>query len=98
MNFNSGKRKSTDLDLIRKLKNGDNKAWTIFYNHYKRSLKRVIQRVVKDNELADEILQMTYEKVWSRLDKFDSTKGAFFYVAFMHCMAPGNRLYACANF
>ncbi len=48
------------------------------YDDYSPALLGVIVRIVNDKELAEEILQKAFLKVWQNIDSYDSAKGSFF--------------------
>ncbi|WP_276367197.1 sigma-70 family RNA polymerase sigma factor [Chryseolinea sp. H1M3-3] len=60
--------------LQRKEKN----ALEYLYDHYAGALLGVISRIIKKEELAEEILQDVFLKIWDRIDSYDATKGKLF--------------------
>jgi RNA polymerase sigma-70 factor (ECF subfamily) len=48
------------------------------YDHYCGALLGVILRIVKKEELAEEILQDVFLKVWDRIETYDAGKGRLF--------------------
>lgn len=48
------------------------------YDHYSGALLGVISRIIKKEELAEEILQDVFLKIWDRIDTYDATKGKLF--------------------
>ena len=60
------------------LKNGDKFSYAAFYDAYSAAIYGIILRMVKDEEVAAEILQDTFLKVWSYRDTYDSEKGRLF--------------------
>ena len=64
--------------LIALLKQHDKKGISILYDHYSAALLGVIHRVVNDHEVAEEILQDVFVKIWQRSDQYDSSKGRLF--------------------
>jgi len=66
---------SNYIDLIR---SGDQEGLSRIYDAYSGPVMGIIFRIVKNQELAEEILQQTMLKVWNKIDLFDSNKSSFF--------------------
>ncbi|WP_117884623.1 RNA polymerase sigma factor [Aureibaculum luteum] len=56
----------------------DVKAFEYLYNNYKKSLLGVIFTIVKNDTIAEEILQDVFIKAWNSADSYNSSKGRFF--------------------
>ncbi|MBJ2173302.1 sigma-70 family RNA polymerase sigma factor [Aureibaculum sp. A20] len=56
----------------------DVKAFEYLYNTYKKSLLGVIFTIVKNDTIAEEILQDVFIKAWNSADSYNSSKGRFF--------------------
>ncbi len=63
---------------INKLKAGDPKALEKIYDVCSPSLLGIILRIVKTEDIAKEVLQETYIKIWKNANSYDDTKGRFF--------------------
>ena len=48
------------------------------YDHYSGSLYSVILGIVPDRELANDILQDVFIKIWRQIESYDTTKGRLF--------------------
>ena len=48
------------------------------YDMYSASLFGVIVRVVQDNEIAEDLLQESFVKIWNSIDSYDEKKGRLF--------------------
>jgi RNA polymerase sigma-70 factor (ECF subfamily) len=48
------------------------------YDHYSGALLGVISRIIKKEELAEEILQDVFLKIWDRIETYDAEKGKLF--------------------
>ncbi|MDQ3047728.1 MAG: sigma-70 family RNA polymerase sigma factor [Bacteroidota bacterium] len=73
--------KSTPIpesDLILLLKRKDAAAYSLLYDNYSASLYGVITRVVAAEEIAQDILQEVFIKIWKNIDSYDSSKGRLF--------------------
>jgi RNA polymerase sigma factor (sigma-70 family) len=60
------------------LQRRDRSALEYLYDHYSGALLGVISRIIKKEELAEEILQDVFLKIWDRIDTYDATKGKLF--------------------
>jgi RNA polymerase sigma-70 factor (ECF subfamily) len=56
----------------------DERGLAMLYDNYSHSLFGIIVRIVRDNGLAEEILQQTFLKAWDKFASFDSSKSALF--------------------
>lgn len=56
----------------------DRSAFEYLYDHYSGALLGVILRIIKKEELAEEILQDVFLKIWDRIGSYDSSKGKLF--------------------
>lgn len=48
------------------------------YDHYSGALFGVIARIVKQEVIAEEILQDVFIKIWDKIEGYDSSKGRLF--------------------
>jgi RNA polymerase sigma factor (sigma-70 family) len=60
------------------LQNKDRSALEYLYDQYSGALLGVISRIIKKEELAEEVLQDVFLKIWGRIDSYDSSKGRLF--------------------
>ena len=68
-----------DIDnLVIQFKKKDEKAFEKLYNMYKDSMHGVIYNIVRDNDIAEEIMQDVFIKAWHKADSYDVKKGRFF--------------------
>ncbi|MEO6489731.1 MAG: sigma-70 family RNA polymerase sigma factor [Ferruginibacter sp.] len=82
MNFNlirlQESYKYTEEELILLLQRQDDKAFSYLYDNYSGALNGVISRMVDEPQLAEDILQEAFVKVWNNFAQYDSTKGRLF--------------------
>ncbi len=64
--------------MVAALKGKDRSALEYLYDHYAGALLGVISRIIKKEELAEEVLQDVFLKIWDRIDSYDVTKGKLF--------------------
>ena len=65
-------------DLVTRLKARDRAALEYLYDHYSGALYGVIFRIIKKEEIAEEVLQDVFLKIWDRFDSYDASKGRLF--------------------
>lgn len=67
-----------ESELVRQLQQKDNQAFSYLYDHYAPSLYGVIYKILGIEEVAQDILQETFIKIWNNIEQYDSTKGKLF--------------------
>ena len=50
----------------------------ILYDNYSAALYGVIHRIIQSDEIAEDVLQETYLKIWNNFPQYDSAKGRLF--------------------
>src|SRR5579864_8259758 len=63
-----------DARLVEQARAGDDLAFAALVVRYERKLIRVLMRLVHDEELARDLAQETFWKVYTRLDRFDTAR------------------------
>ena len=71
-------KKNIETEVIALLTQRDKRAVSVAYQNYADALFGIIIRVVKSNEIAEEVLQDTFLKIWNNASKFDESKGRLF--------------------
>jgi RNA polymerase sigma factor (sigma-70 family) len=64
--------------LISLLSLKDKKGFEYLYDNYSPSLFGVIQRIVRSEDIAEEVLQDAFLKYWNRFGEYDAEKGKLF--------------------
>jgi len=67
-----------EKEIVNLLGNGDQKAMSLLYNNYADSLYGVILKIITDEDLAQDVLQETFIKVWKKAKTYDSNKARLF--------------------
>ena len=67
-----------ETNLVESLKAGDEKALSLLYDKYAPALYGVALKIVKREELAEDVLQETFIKIWSAFSQYDASKGRLF--------------------
>jgi RNA polymerase sigma-70 factor (ECF subfamily) len=62
---------SEERVLVRRAKSGDEAAFTQLYHQHHHRLKMVIQRIVKDDDVAEWRTNIALTKVWENIRRFD---------------------------
>ncbi|PHS67265.1 MAG: RNA polymerase subunit sigma-70 [Flavobacterium sp.] len=65
-------------EFIIQFKNKNAKAFDVLYENYKASLLGVIYNIVKDKEIAKDVLQDVFVKIWKNAESYSPEKGRFF--------------------
>jgi RNA polymerase sigma factor (sigma-70 family) len=68
----------SEPDLIKGLQDKDQSALSYLYDQYSGALFGVIMRILKKEEVAEEVLQDVFIKIWDKFDQYDATKGRLF--------------------
>lgn len=70
---------STSEDvLVASLKDGDPSSIQQLYKMYAPALNGIIKRIIKYDEVAEDVLQDTFVKIWKSIHQYDATKGRLF--------------------
>ncbi|MBX7089347.1 MAG: sigma-70 family RNA polymerase sigma factor [Cyclobacteriaceae bacterium] len=64
--------------LIASLRSKDKRALEYLYDNYSGALYGAIYRIVRKEEVAEEVLQDVFLKIWNRIDNYDPAKGRLF--------------------
>ncbi len=68
----------SEEELIVALRQREKVAAEALYDMYSASLFGVIIRIVQNNELAEDLLQETFVKIWNSFSSYSSDKGRLF--------------------
>ena len=68
-----------DLEtLVKKFQDKDQVAFEKLYGMYSKSIHGVVYNIVKDADIADELMQDVFIKAWYKAETYSSKKGRFF--------------------
>ena len=70
--------KYSEEELVLCLQNRDQKAFSYLYDNYAAALNGIISRMVEESQLAEDILQEAFLKIWNNFSQYDSSKGRLF--------------------
>ncbi|MBB5438062.1 RNA polymerase sigma-70 factor (ECF subfamily) [Pedobacter sp. AK017] len=68
----------SEEELVSALKRRDTVAIQALYDMYSGALLGVISRIVVQTEVAEDLLQEAFIKIWNSADSYDPTKGRLF--------------------
>ena len=71
-------KKNIENEVVSLLSQRDKRAISLAYRNYADALFGIIIRIVKSKEIAEEVLQDTFLKIWKNANKFDERKGRLF--------------------
>lgn len=66
------------IDLVQGLQEGNEKALSTLYDNYSPALYGLILKIVRDDAIAQDILQDCFVKIWKKAQSYDPSKGSFF--------------------
>lgn len=72
-----GKAAETTI-LVQLIKSKSERGFNILYTDYHRALYGVLFKYVRRAELADDLLQDTFVKIWKHIDGFDPARGSLY--------------------
>ena len=70
--------KYSEEELVLRLQNQDQQAFGYLYDNYAAALNGIIYRMVENRELAEDILQEAFVKIWNNFSSYDTGKGRLF--------------------
>lgn len=71
-------KKIEEDELVMLLKQRHQSAFEYLYDNYAGALLSVILSVVADKELANDVLQEVFVKIWRQIESYDETRGRLF--------------------
>ncbi len=70
--------KYNETELVTLLKQRGQATFNYLYDNYSSALYTTILSIVKDKQLAGDVLQEVFVKIWRQLESYDTTKGRLF--------------------
>ena len=68
----------SEPELVAALKSGDKQAFSYLYDNYSAALFGVVCRIVVDEDIAADVLQDSFVKIWKNIAAYDEGKGRLF--------------------
>jgi len=66
----------SDSALVERMMSGDEAALSTIYDRYSAMLFAVILRIVRDKQIAEEVLQDLFLHLWRQAAQFDASRGS----------------------
>lgn len=71
-------KRYNEEELVLLLRKQDQQAFSYLYDNYAAALNGIIIRMVDESQLAEDILQEAFLKIWNNFQQYDNTKGRLF--------------------
>ena len=68
----------TEDELLNSLKEHDEQAFRFLYDNYSKAIFTVIKQIIQQQEIAEDILQEVFVKVWQNIQTYDVGKGRLY--------------------
>ncbi len=78
MYFIASSKTIGEQQLIALLHSRDKAAFEYLYDHYAGALYSTVLRIVRSEDIAEEVLQDVFLRIWDKFDLYDSGKGRLF--------------------
>ena len=66
----------SDVELMRRLASGDERALQSLYDRYASAVMGLALKILGEREPADDVVQETFWRAWSRADTYQAERGA----------------------
>ena len=70
--------KYSEEELVALLRSRNEAAFSYLYDNYAAAINGVITRMVEDAQLAEDILQEAFIRIWNNFAQYDNSKGRLF--------------------
>lgn len=68
----------SETELVQLLKQRTHTAFNYLYDNYAGAMYNIILSIIQDKELANDVLQEVFIKIWRQVDQYDAEKGRLF--------------------
>ncbi len=68
----------SEPELIQAIRTRNNKGAEALYDMYSSALYGIIYRIVQHDEIAEDLLQESFVKIWNSIASYDDSKGRLF--------------------
>lgn len=69
---------NSEEELVLLLKQGSKEAFDQLYRQYAAVLYGIVNKVVADEQTAQDVLQETFVKIWNNISKYNAAKGRLY--------------------
>jgi RNA polymerase sigma-70 factor (ECF subfamily) len=67
-----------EKELVSLLRQREKRGFTLLYDNYSSALYGIIRKIVRSEELAQDVLQDAFVKIWRGIDSYDASRGTLF--------------------
>ena len=71
-------KKYSEPELVQLLRQRSRDVFSYLYDNYSGALYSIILNIVNDEELANDVLQEVFVKIWKQIDSYDTSKGRLY--------------------
>jgi RNA polymerase sigma factor (sigma-70 family) len=68
----------SEESLVSMLSERNTEGMEILYDNYSSALYGIIHRIIQNDEIAEDVLQETFLKIWNNFGRYDASKGRLF--------------------
>jgi RNA polymerase sigma-70 factor (ECF subfamily) len=68
----------TEAELLAGLQSHDEQAFSFLYDHYSKALFTIILQIIPQQQLAEDVLQEVFVKIWHNIKLYDASKGRLY--------------------
>ena len=68
----------TEEVLLERLQSHDEQAYSFLYDRYSKALFAVITQIIPQQEIAEDVLQEVFVKIWQHIRSYDPGKGRLY--------------------
>ena len=68
----------TEAELLAGLQSHDEQAFSYLYDRYSKALFSIILQIIPQQEIAEDVLQEVFLKIWQNIRSYDETKGRLY--------------------
>ena len=68
----------SEAELLQSLQSHDQQAFSFLYDRYSKALFSIILPIIPQQELAEDVLQEVFVKIWQNIQSYDETKGRLY--------------------
>lgn len=72
------KIKYTEEEFVEMLKQDNRQAFSVLYDNYSAALLGIVKKNVPDDEIAEDLLQDSFIKIWNGRAMYDASKGRLY--------------------
>lgn len=73
MDFSSDQ--TAEIDLLRRIGEGDRESFAQFYDRFSRILYSIAYRLLRNEQAAEDVLQEVFVQIWAKAPMFDPARG-----------------------